>query len=373
METCFLWGPRQTGKTTLLKMNYPEIRRYDMLLSDVFERVSRNPVGFREECLNLYHENSSRSQMVIIDEIQKVPLLLDEIHWLMENTSLRFLLCGSSARKLKRAHGNLLGGRAIRYELFPLVSAEIPEFDLIRACNHGLLPRHYDSKYPQKLLQAYIGNYLKEEIALETNIRNLPAFNRFLPAAALTNGEMVNYTNIASDCGVSSLTVKEYFQILEDTMMGYMLPAFQKKAKRRQIRTSKFYFFDIGVNGYLGKYGNILPGSPLFGKMFEHLIINEIRAHSAYSEKLYPIAYWKTASGLEVDLILGECEIALEIKSTDNVNQKHLRNLRIFNEEFKVKRSIVVSLDSQKRITADRIEIIPWQLFLKQLWSNLIM
>ncbi|MCL2728213.1 MAG: ATP-binding protein, partial [Bacteroidales bacterium] len=219
-ESIFLFGARQTGKTTLVQEKFPNAKYYDLLKSDVFERLFRAPWLFREE-LDL----CSSGELVIVDEIQKIPQLLDEVHWLMHNRRLRFLLCGSSARKLKRCGANLLGGRAINEVLHPLVSAEIPNFDIIKAVNHGLLPQHYLSSNPQKRLQAYVGNYLQQEITEEAQLRNLRIFSRFLDVAALTNGEMVNFTNIASDCGISSPTVKDYFSILEETMFGYFVPA----------------------------------------------------------------------------------------------------------------------------------------------------
>ena len=210
-ESFFLWGARQTGKSTLLKKLYPDSIWFDLLHNDVFERFQRNPSQLREIIMA-----SQPEKPVVIDEIQKIPALLDEIHWLIENTQTRFILSGSSPRKIIRSQANLLGGRALRYELFPL-STEIPDFDLLRALNNGLLPRHYLSDNPQKMISAYIGNYLQDEILAEARIRNVSSFARFLEIAAFSNGEMVNYTNIASECGVSAPTIKEYFQILADT------------------------------------------------------------------------------------------------------------------------------------------------------------
>jgi predicted AAA+ superfamily ATPase len=296
--------------------------------------------------------------------------MLDEVHWLIESKGLRFILCGSSARKLKRGHANLLGGRAVRYELFPLVFPEIPDFSLNKALNNGLIPRHYDSKKPGRLIQSYVGEYLKEEIASEALTRNIPAFSRFLEVAALTNGEMLNYTNIARECGVSSPTVKEYFQILEDTLIGRYLPAFHKRKKRRLVSSPKFFFFDLSPIVFLTRRGRVEPGSELFGRAFEHFIWMEITAHSSYSELFYPITYWRTASGFEVDFILGDHDIAIEVKSTELAGSTHLKGLRRFKEEYQVKRCILVSMDSKSRQTEDRIEILPWRVFLERLWSG---
>jgi len=369
-ETCFLWGPRQTGKSTLLKMLFPEAIRYDLLLSTEYQRLIREPSLIREQCLAGGLDANSQHDPIIIDEIQKLPILLDEVHWLMENKGLRFILCGSSARKLKRGHANLLGGRAIRYELYPLVFPEIPDFSLIRALNSGLIPRNYDSDNPNRLIQSYVGDYLKEEIVAEALTRNIPSFSRFLEAAALSNGEILNYTNIARECGVSSPTVKDYFQILEDTLIGRQLPAFQKRKRRRLITSPKFYFFDLSPVIHLTRRGKVEPGSELFGRAFEHYIWMEITAHSSYSELFYPISYWRTASGFEVDFILGDHEISIEVKSTELANTTHLKGLRRFKEEYTVLRSILVSRDLQPRLTEDQIEILPWQEFLNRLWSG---
>lgn len=363
-ESLFLWGARQTGKSTLLKELFPEALWFDLLLTDVFERLQRSPAQLREIILA-----DSRKVPVIIDEIQRIPELLNEIHWLIENNRSRFILSGSSPRKILRSGSNLLGGRALRYELFPLISQEISDFDLLRAINNGLLPRHYLSENPQKLMSSYIGSYLKDEIMAEAKIRNINSFSRFLDAAAFSNGEIVNYTNISSDCGVSANTVREYFQILEDTLTGRFLPSFQKKPKRRVILAPKFYFFDIGIANYLLKRGKIVQGSEAFGKAFEHFIYQEICAHSSYSDLNYPISYWRTASQLEIDFVLGDHEVAIEVKATENANPRHLSGLRHFAEEYPVKKSILISNDPFPR-KIENIMILPWNIFLQKLWAG---
>ncbi len=364
-DSCFLWGARQTGKSTLLKELFADSPRYDLLLSDEYGRLRTRPALLREELL----AEPPGERPVVIDEIQKIPELLDEVQWLIVNRRIQFILCGSSARKLKRSGANLLGGRALRYELAPLVYPEIPDFDLRRALNNGLLPRHYLADKPQRLMEAYVGDYLKEEIAAEALTRNVPAFSRFLESAAFSNGEVLNYQNIAAECGVSSPTVKQYFQILEDTMLARLVPSFQKRPKRRVIQAPRFYFFDVGLANFLLKRTAIMPRSENFGKAFEHFIYQEMSAHSRYSNLHYPIAYWRTASQLEVDFVLGDHELAIEIKGTEQVVSHHLKGLKAFGEEYKTKHSIVVSLDPKPRIL-DGISILPWETFLKRLWAG---
>jgi len=363
-ESVFFWGARQTGKSTLLKTLYPNALTFDLLLSRVYNDLAKYSDSLRETVL----ANLEKTP-VIIDEIQRLPNLLNEVQWLIVNHNIRFILSGSSPRKIIRFGANLLGGRALRYELYPLVYPEIPNFDLIRAINNGLLPRHYDSANPKKLIASYIGNYLRDEIVAEAKIRNVEIFSRFLESAAFTNGEMVNYTNVASDCGVSATTIKEYFQILQDTLLGRFLPSFQKKPKRKVIQAPKFYLFDVGIANYLLNRGKIEPKTELFGKAFEHFIYQEIYAHSRYSDKEYDICYWRTTSNIEVDFILGDHEVAIEVKSTDHAKTECLKGLKAFAEEYEVKKKIVVSNDPLPRLMDD-ILILPWQVFLERLWAD---
>ena len=363
-ESIFFWGARQTGKSTLLKTLFPNALWFDLLISREYGRLSKTPDLLRETVL----ANLDTSP-VIIDEIQRIPQLLNEVHWLISNYGVRFILSGSSPRKILRSEANLLGGRALRYELYPLISAEIPDFDLLRALNHGLLPRHYDATNPNKLISAYIGNYLRDEIVTEARIRNVGIFSHFLEKAALTNGEMVNYTNIASDCGVSVTTVKEYFQILEDTLIGRYLPSFQKRPKRRVITAPKFYLFDVGITNNLLNRRKIEFGSELFGRAFEHFIYQEIYAHSRYSNSEYPIYHWRTASQLEIDFVLGDHEVAIEVKATEQASDRHLRGLKAFTEEYTVKKAILITNDPLPRLIGN-ILILPWKVFVDRLWAG---
>jgi len=361
----FLWGARKTGKTTYLKNQYSEALYIDLLKTDTTQKYELNPNLLREEII------ASKPELVIIDEIQKLPRLLDEIHWCIENSDSKFILCGSSARKLMRMKANLLGGRAWRYEMFPLTTLEIgDDFDLLRAMNHGLIPQHYFSNYPVKFLESYVLDYLSHEIKAEAMVRNVPAFHRFLEVAAISNSEIINFSSIARDCGVSSVTVKDYFQILQDTLLGFMLPPFTKKIKRIPIESAKFYFFDMGITRALRRMLIIQEGSVEFGHFFEHFILMEIRAFLSYFCCYKNIYFWRTACGKEVDLVIGEAEWAIEIKTSKQKSMKEFKGLLAFGEEFPNAKLFAITFDDSKRIIDQRIVVFPWKEFLKQLWNK---
>lgn len=366
-DSVFLWGARQTGKSTLLKSIYPGAHYYDLLLPDVYSRLQRRPELLIQELEHLDH-----NKLVIIDEVQMLPNLLNAVHWLIVNRDIRFLLCGSSARKLKRLGANMLGGRAVRRQLFPLVSSEIPDFDIVKAVNNGMLPRHYLINNPWNRLEGYIGNYLQQEIEAEALSRNLSTFTRFLEVAALTDGEMVNYNSIATDCGVSANTIKSYFDILQETMIGYMIPAFRNVKKRRLIKAPKFYFFDVGIVNYLCNRRKLEPGSADFGHGFEHIIVQELIAYLSYSHSRKTLSYWRTTSGYEVDMVYGDAEVAIEIKSTKEIQSRHIKGLKAFSEEHPTSRTLIVSLDPVFRHLND-VEVWPVDQFLKALWQGDIM
>ena len=365
-ESVFFFGARQTGKTTLLKNLFPNTRYYDLLKSDEFERLSRKPSLLREELINIPSD-----ELIIIDEIQKLPTLLDEVHWLITNCGLRFILTGSSARKLRRGGVNLLGGRALQNNFYPLVSTEIPDFDLDRAVNNGMIPRHYLIPDATKRIRGYVGNYLQSEIIEEARVRNLAAFNRFLEAASLTSGEMLVYSNVAADCGVSSVTVKSYFEILEDTLFGYTIPAYTKTKKRKLIQAPKFYLFDVGITNYLLHRSHLQQGSPEYGHAFEHLVIQELIAYLGYQQRQEEISYWRTSSGTEIDVVLGDAKVGIEIKSSKELRNKQLKGLKSFGDDYPEARLIAVSLDKYRRFV-DNIEIIPALEFFADLWSGKI-
>ncbi len=366
-ESFFLWGPRQTGKSTLLRSLYPEAVWLDLLKTDEQIRYASRPALLREEL-----EAVPPGLLVVIDEVQKAPGLLDEVHWLVENRGRVFALSGSSARKVRRSHANLLGGRAVRYEMLGLTSGEIgQELDLVRALNHGFLPRHYLSETPGRLLRSYVNDYLKEEVLAEGLSRNLPAFTTFLAAAALSDGELVSFATIARECGVSAPAVKGWFEVLVDTLLGDFLPAFTKRPKRRVIGAPKFYFADVGVVNHLAKRGRMEPGSALFGKAFESWVRHELRAYSSYRERFFDLSYWRLASGIEVDFVVDDMVAAVEAKATPRVKSDDLNGLRqIRIDHPKLKERFVVSLEPKARVTEDGIVVLPWRVFVERLWGD---
>ena len=369
-QSAFLWGPRKTGKTTWLRQLFPDSLSYDLLQTDLALTLLKEPARLRQELLAA--PAAVRNRPVILDEVQKVPAILDEVHWLIENAGFQFILCGSSARKLKAGQANLLGGRAWRAELFPLVSAEIPDLDLLRALNHGLIPSHYLQKNHERSLRAYVQDYLKEEVFAEGLTRNLPAFSRFFEAMGYSHGELTNYTNIARDCGVDAKTVKEYYQILVDTLIGnYVLPYSRRSNRQVITKAPKFYLFDTGVAGFLMRRTLKEERGESFGRVFEHFIYMELIAHRSYRELHYNLRFWRTRSGLEVDFILGEGEIAVEVKGASRVDQSELRGIRAFAEEYKPRRAIVVANEPRARQVGD-IQILPWRRFLADLWAGKI-
>jgi len=372
-QSAFLWGARKTGKTTYLKEKFFRSLFFDFLKTDLYFSITKNPSIFREWLLA--KDKAVLKEPIILDEVQKVPQILDEVHWLIENKNLRFILCGSSARKLKRGQSNLLGGRAWRYELFPLTSPEIGNMDLLRALNHGLIPVHYlqNDEECKKSLTAYIQDYLREEVFAEGLTRNIPAFSRFFDALGFSHGELTNYLNISRECGVDAKTVKEYYQILIDTLLAIRIEPFKKRQSRQVItKASKYYLFDVGVAGHLVNRHITEPKGPEFGKAFEHFILMEIVAYRSYSGKDFAINFWRTKTGLEVDFVLGNGEVAIEIKGSSFIDKKNLHGILAFCSEYHPKKSIVVCIEKEMRIH-DKIEILPYKIFLEQLWSHKIL
>jgi predicted AAA+ superfamily ATPase len=323
-------------------------------MADEFRRYTERPELLRQELAG-----GRAPRQVVIDEVQKVPALLDEVHWLIERRGVAFALCGSSARKVRRGAANLLGGRAIRYELLGLTAAELGDaFDLDRMLNHGCLPRIYMADRAQRLLSAYVADYL----------RNLPAFSTFLDVAALSDGALVNLSAIARDCGVSSPTVRAYFEILQDTLLGRWLPAYRRRPKRRVLLSPKFYFSDVGVVNQLAHRGRLERRGELYGKAFENWVHHELRAAIAYHDPDIPLGYWRLASGIEVDFVVGDLSLAIEAKATERVTADHLRGLRAIAEDHpRIGRRIVVCLERKRLRTDDGIEVMPVADFVAEL------
>lgn len=363
-DSIFLFGARQTGKSTALRQQFPKEIYIDLLDSDVRNRLERRPTLLYEML-----KDKGEGTIVIIDEIPEVPKLLNEVHRLITEKNLRFVLCGSSARKLKRKGTNTLGGRAFPIFFHPLVSAELPDFDIDRAVNYGMIPSHYLAKNPERRLAAYIDVYLKQEIKEESLVRNLSAFQRFLEVAAISDGEIINNNNIAQECGVSATTVNSYFDILEDTFIGYRLPAYTKVVQRRLVQAPRFYFFDVGVANYLMHRRRLVRGTTEYGHAFEHLVIQELIAYMHYTHQDEKLSYWRTYAGTEVDVIIGDAKIAIEIKSVEEVLPKHLKGLKAFGEEHPECHRIIVSHDIFPRKIGD-IECIPVKEFLHRLWNH---
>jgi uncharacterized protein len=356
----FLFGPRQTGKSSLIAHTLKNVRVYDLLDSALYLALGQNPNRLEQEL-------TPQDRIVVIDEIQRIPELLNEVHRLIEKRGVRFLLTGSSARKLRRGGVNLLGGRARTRYLHPLTCHELgTHFDLHRAVTHGLIPSIYFSDDPRADLQAYTGSYLQQEIVAEGVTRNVPAFSRFLRVAALCNGTIVNFTNVANDAQVARTTVYEYFEILKETLVLHELPAWKLSRKRKPLSSSKYYFFDVGVVATL-QGREFRFGTPEFGEAFETYLMHELLSYREYVSG-EPVSYWRSTSGFEVDFLIGD-HTAIEVKAKPTVSPQDLKSLHALAEENTVKRLLCVSLEPRTRRIGE-ITILPFQEFLTALWSG---
>lgn len=359
LQSAFLFGPRQTGKTTHIRQEFPHAIFYNLLEANVFRELEARPELIRQRLTG--HE-----RVIVIDEIQRLPELLYEVHAMLErNSALRFLLTGSSARSLRAKGVNLLGGRATKLEMHPLITAELGEPRIEERCRWGSLPSVLLSRQPEKMLKSYVSTYLVDEIRAEGFVKNLQTFSRFLDVAAASNAQLVNFTEAGSDSGVPSRTIREHYQLLEDTLIGATLPPFRQGKKRKPVATSKFYFFDVGIANHLRNRTVVNPGSPEFGECFEHLVWQELRAALSYNQSNEPLTFWRTHSGHEVDFVIGD-HTAIEVKASEMVTERSLKNLRLFSEELPLKRRVVVSLESTPRRTGDGIEILPFRRFAEE-------
>lgn len=357
----FLLGPRQTGKSSLLRATFPDALFIDLLESETFRSLAARP--------ELLRQMLSSQRLFVIDEVQKLPELLDEVQWILDrNPSLRFVLTGSSTRKLRRGAANLLPGRVWSARLFPLTHAEAP-FELIlkRLC-FGSLPGILTSQQPKAELENYVGSYLREEIQAEGLTRSIGNFSRFLDFAAACNGEQVNFSALASDTAIPLRTVRDYFQVLEDTLVAELLPVYQKTPRRKPMTTPKVYFFDVGVANALRKQLSEDPGPTELGKRWEHLVFTELRAYLAYEHIDAPLSYWRTRTHLEVDFVVGD-ELAIEVKCSQSIRKTDMKALSALGEECPAMRRIVVCNEPFSR-TSEGTELMPLRKFFDELWSG---
>ena len=363
MKSFFLFGPRATGKTTLIRRKLAKNATIiDLLDSRYFMRLSAAPHDLESIV------DAGSAHIIVIDEIQRIPELLNEIQRLIENRRVTFLLTGSSTRKLRRGKANLLAGRVWEARMFPFIHRELPDFDLGRYLRYGGLPAVYLSDYPEEELDAYVNTYLREEVLAEGLIRRLPPFSRFLRSIALSNGEIVNFTKMANDCQVSPSTVTEYVGLLEDTLIGFILPAWIRSRKRKAIKTGKFYFFDPGVTHALAGTETLDRNSNLYGKSFEQFMGMELRAYLSYRRKKLALSYWRSTNGHEVDFLLGE-KTAIEVKASKKISRNDFKGLKYLKEEGVFQNFILVSQDPISTRT-EGILALPWRKFLTDLWKD---
>ena len=368
-KSVLLLGPRRTGKSYYIRHQLGKHKLYDLLHSDQFQQLSIRPSLIRESL-------TPTDKLIVIDEIQKLPALMDEVHAMIETTGTRFLLTGSSLRKLKRNYTSLMAGRAKTLYLFPLTFAEIDKhYDLGRVLQYGALPSIYLSEQPWDELGSYVGDYLKEEIQAEAYVRKIHNFSRFVRTAALMNGELINFEKVAIDAQVPPRTVREYFSLLEDTLIGTMLVPYQSgrkitSASRKPVAHAKFYFFDLGVTNRLVGRSQLVAGTPEYGRALEHLIFLELKAYLSYSQSEHTLYFWRTQTGQEVDFVMPD-RLALEVKSSQLVDGRDLKALQNFSEIHSIPRAIVVANEPKPR-KLGRIEILPIRDFLHQLWSGKI-
>lgn len=365
-KSCFLWGARQTGKTTYLKERFPEALFINLLRADVYQRYLLSPNRLREEL----HAMPSKERLVIIDEVQKIPLLLDEVHDLIEE-GYQFILCGSSARRLKQSGSNLLGGRAWRYNFVPLSYVEVDTLNWEKIFNHGLIPSNYLADDYERNLAAYLYDYLLPEVQYEAQIRKRENFARFLDVLGICHGEMISYSNIARDCGVSGKTVQSYFEILEDMYLGYSIYPYQEKIKRQTVHQKpRFYLFDTGLANYLKRFKwNSMRGIEA-GRSFEHYVLLELMAYKLLTDKRDKISYWRTKEGDEVDFLIQNQ--AIEVKMNDSIDKRHIKGLLTFSKYHNFSLNIVCLETKIRKMKFDDKEITVWPIeeFLKNLWAG---
>jgi predicted AAA+ superfamily ATPase len=364
----FLFGSRQTGKTTLIHSLFKKnIWTVDLLLNDVYFSYSKNPSRFRREAIEKIE--SEKIKTIFIDEVQRIPALLNEVQYLMQNYSCQFILTGSSARKIKRGGANLLAGRAVERRLYSLTYTELKDvFKLDDILRYGSLPAVISKTKNEKtdILSTYVHTYLREEIQAEGIARNIGGFSNFLDLAANQFGEIVSYSAIARECHLPVKTVQSYYEILEDTLVGFRLHPYRKSLRKRLTAHPKFYFFDSGVTNAVNKRLTGTMDRHLFGRLFEQWLVLETHRMIQYQKSEANLYYWRTNHGAEVDLIIekhGKIISAYEIKSTPNITGSHLSGIRSFREEnSKVPCNVVCTAENAFEI--DKVKVIPWRKYL---------
>ena len=366
-KSFFLLGPRATGKSFLI---HEELGKHavivNLLRSELYLKLSHSPWELEAIIESALLEK--KAPIIVIDEVQKLPNLLDEVHRLIEEKQWRFLLTGSSSRKLKHGHANLLAGRAWTSYLFPLSFSEIPEFNLDHYLRYGGLPAIYPSEFPEEELIAYAHTYLYEEIQAEGLVRKLPQFSRFLQVAALNNGLLLNFSKVASDTGVSASTIREYYEILEDTLIGFMLEPWNYSKKRKAIATAKFYLFDCGVTHTLAGTKTLDRNSDLYGKSFEQWIALELRSYLSYRRKQDALGFWRSTHQHEVDFTIGS-HTAIEVKASKKIVPPDFKGLLALQEEQVFKQYLIVSQDPVEAKHGS-IHCMYWKNFLTRLWAD---
>ena len=363
-QSYFLFGPRGTGKSTLLRELWKEALWVDLLEPDIFRSYSARPERLRELVLAY-----PKIKTVIIDEVQKLPELLPVVHALIEkNKSLQFILTGSSARKLKRTGVDLLGGRVLKKTLHPFIAAELKEgFELEKALEIGLVPLVVRAKDPKSILQAYAGLYVREEVQAEGLVRNIGGFNRFLEAVSFSHAAVLNLSNVARECEIERKVVEGYLSILEDLLLSYRIPVFTKKAKRATIVHPKFFFFDAGVFQSLRPAGPLDQPQEIMGAALEGLVAQHLLAWNAYRGDSNRLYYWRTRSGAEVDFVLYGRDIfwAIEVKNTARIRPEDMTSLKSFQEEFPQSNAFFL-YRGKERLKRDGVLCLPCQEFLRE-------
>lgn len=374
-RSVLLLGPRQTGKTSYMRneLNDSIAMEWDLLKAGIRRRAEKDPEILGKEIKEL--GITADSGIVVIDEIQKVPELLDEVHSIIEDKKIRFLLTGSSARKLKKSGVNLLGGRASQIKIHPFVYRELTELgekNLEEIFLRGMLPQSWFESDPDSYLDDYAETYMREEVALEGLVRNLPAFYDFLKISAMSSGEEINYTNIANDIQMSAPAVSGWFQILEDTMLGYLIRPWTKSKKRKAVKTAKFYLFDVGLTRNLSGIDVPSDNQSDYGRLFENFIAMELKAWLDYSGSREELTFWRTERGTrEVDFLIGD-RIAIEVKSARRIKSSHLTGLHAIMEEKQFEKLIVVCREDIPYRTDEGFHILPWRFFLDKLWGGFL-